>query len=399
LKKEKLTALIEDMTSGGRPKGGASNTTGVPSIGAEHITSGGKFNFSKVKFVPIDYYQSMSKGKVTQGDILLVKDGATTGRVSIVDETFPFAQASINEHLFQLKVKRDRLSPKYCFFYLTSLTGQNEILSDFRGATVGGISRKFTDYVQVPLPDLPTQQRIVQILDEADALRQADTALLEKYEELLQSVFFDLFGKTEEMKKKYPLQKLHQVAAVVSGVAKNTKAYKDNFIEVPYMRVANVQDGHINLSEIKTIKVSRQDFEKYLLQPNDILLTEGGDPDKLGRGAVWHDEISPCIHQNHIFRVRPNQQLINASYLSHHIGSTYGKMYFLKAAKQTTGIASINMTQLKDFYVIVPPIRLQNHFAEIVTGINEQKQLVKAQQQQSEALFQSLLQRAFNGKL
>jgi type I restriction enzyme S subunit len=251
----------------------------------------------------------------------------------------------------------------------------------------------------ITFPDILTQKNIVSFLDEADELRKADIRLMAQYDELVQASFFQLFGSVNEMIKQFPSKKLELVADIVSGVAKNTKAYKDNYIDVPYMRVANVQDGHINLDEVKTIKVSQQDFDKYLLQKDDILLTEGGDPDKLGRGAVWHNEISPCIHQNHIFRVRTNKKELNPAYLSFHIGSGYGKRYFLKAAKQTTGIASINMTQLKNFDVIIPPLALQNKFAEIAAAIEEQRSIVQKQQQQSEDLFQSLLQKAFKGNL
>jgi type I restriction enzyme S subunit len=117
-------------------------------------------------------------------------------------------------------------------------------------------------------------------------------------------VFYDMFGDLFITGKKNNTEYLSAVGDLFSGVAKNANAVKGDFVEVPYMRVANVQDGHINLNEIKTIFVSQQDFNKYLLKENDLLLTEGGDPDKLGRGAVWKGEISPCIHQNHIFRIR-----------------------------------------------------------------------------------------------
>jgi len=100
------------------------------------------------------------------------------------------------------------------------------------------------------------------------------------------------------------------------------------------MRVANVQDGFLNLSEIKTIEIKSYELAKYFLQEGDILLTEGGDPDKLGRGAVWQNQIENCIHQNHIFKVRADRNLFTPEFLSLQFGSDYGKRYFLKAAKQ-----------------------------------------------------------------
>ena len=169
---------------------------------------------------------------------------------------------------------------------------------------------------------------------------------------------------------------------------------------MPYMRVANVQDGHFYLDEIKTIAVTQKEIEAYSLKFGDLLLTEGGDPDKLGRGSVWEDQIENCIHQNHIFRVRiKEKESINPYYLSALVSSTYGKSYFLRSAKQTTGIASINSTQLKSFPTVIPPINLQNRFAVIVEKVGS----IKARYQQNladlETLYGALSQQAFKGEL
>jgi type I restriction enzyme S subunit len=165
------------------------------------------------------------------------------------------------------------------------------------------------------------------------------------------------------------------------------------------MRVANVQDGHLELSEIKTIEATDEEIQRYNLMYGDVLLTEGGDPDKLGRGAVWKDEIANCIFQNHIFRVRVDETRLNPTFLSFLTGSNYGKRYFLKSAKQTTGIASINSTQLKNFPAIVPPIALQTQFSGIVDKIELLKVQYQASLQELNNLYESLSQRAFKGEL
>lgn len=128
-------------------------------------------------------------------------------------------------------------------------------------------------------------------------------------------------------------------------------------------------------------------------------MTEGGDPDKLGRGAVWHNQISNCIHQNHIFRVRVEKESIAPEFLSMLVGSAYGKMYFLKSAKQTTGIATINSTQLKNFPVPLPPLPLQQKFARVVEKVESMRQSQSQSKQQIEDLFSALMQRAFRGEL
>lgn len=99
---------------------------------------------------------------------------------------------------------------------------------------------------------------------------------------------------------------LSSVAEVRTGIAKGKQNLKDP-IELPYLRVANVQDGYIDLSEVKLIQIERNQIERFSLQTGDVLMTEGGDFDKLGRGDVWNGQINPCLHQNHVFAVRTNQ--------------------------------------------------------------------------------------------
>jgi type I restriction enzyme S subunit len=131
------------------------------------------------------------------------------------------------------------------------------------------------------------------------------------------------------------------------------------------------------------------------LEAGDILLTEGGDPDKLGRGAIWRGEIDDCIHQNHIFRVRLHDGGFRPDYVSALLGSAYGKRYFLKAAKQTTGIASINRTQLGHFPVIRAPWKSQEWYSAAVLGARTLRDRLGDATQAVDWLLDSLAQRAF----
>jgi type I restriction enzyme S subunit len=165
------------------------------------------------------------------------------------------------------------------------------------------------------------------------------------------------------------------------------------------LAVVNVQDRRLDLSSVKTIQATEAEISRYQLKCGDLLLTEGGDPDKLGRGSLWNEEVSECIHQNHIFRVRITDSLITPLFLNWLIGSKRGKRYFLKSAKQTTGIASINLRQLRAFPILIPPIDLQLRFA---SAIEESSGLTTEMQQSRSALdhlFASLQYRAFQGEI
>ena len=124
---------------------------------------------------------------------------------------------------------------------------------------------------------------------------------------------------------------------------------------VPYLRVANVKDGHLDLAEVKVTPATEEEIRACRLEPGGILLTAGGDPNKLGRGTFWIGELQERIHQNHIFRVRSDPATFDPAFLAFQFGSAYGKAYFLHHAKQTTGIASINKTVRSNFPLLVPP--------------------------------------------
>jgi type I restriction enzyme S subunit len=196
---------------------------------------------------------------------------------------------------------------------------------------------------------------------------------------------------------------LEAIADVTGGITKDKK--KDSLPgmrEVPYLRVANVQRGFLNLSEMKTIKASPEDIADLALRKGDVLFTEGGDRDKLGRGWVWAKELVECIHQNHIFRARLTSSGIQPTLVSHH-GNTFGRGWFTKAGKQTTNLASINLGILKRFPVPIPPSAEQEQIVALVderlSQIDSAEKTIDAELIRSKRLRQAILKRAFEGKL
>jgi type I restriction enzyme S subunit len=122
-----LSEILISLESGSRPKGGVRGIKeGIPSIGGEHLNERGGFNLDKIKYVPKNFAEKMTKGKIKKKDILIVKDGATTGKVSFVDNSFPFNDAVINEHVFICRTFSD-INSKYVFRFLFSEKGQKRI--------------------------------------------------------------------------------------------------------------------------------------------------------------------------------------------------------------------------------------------------------------------------------
>lgn len=140
--------------------------------------------------------------------------------------------------------------------------------------------------------------------------------------------------------------RLLNIAEISGGVAKGKDFKRQTTISLPYVRVANVQDGYFNLSDIKTIEILPEEKEKYLLRKGDILFTEGGDRDKLGRGAIWQAEIDECIHQNHVFKARTLSDFVLPEYISLFTKTEVAKSYFFANATQSINLSSISMTTL-----------------------------------------------------
>ena len=157
----------------------------------------------------------------------------------------------------------------------------------------------------------------------------------------------------------WQLVRLKDVAHVQTGLTLGKDYGDTRTISRPYLRVANVQAGYLDLSHLKSIDVPLDEANRATLLTGDVLMTEGGDIDKLGRGCVWRDEISKCLHQNHIFAVRCRYGLLNPEFLVGLMGSQYGRAYFQLTAKQTTNLASTNSNKLRAFPVPLPLLEEQ----------------------------------------
>ncbi|EAR23135.1 restriction endonuclease subunit S [Nitrococcus mobilis] len=195
---------------------------------------------------------------------------------------------------------------------------------------------------------------------------------------------------------------LAQLTHIKGGVTVDKKRESKNPVTVPYLRVANVQNGHIDLTEIKEITVNRDKAEQTLLKAGDILLNEGGDRDKLGRGWVWDGQIAPCIHQNHVFRARPVIPEISSRFVSYY-ANAFGQGFFMQKGKQSVNLASISLTAISGFPIALPSAdeqreivgRLEEKLIEVATVA----EWCKTELTRSAALRQSILKDAFTGRL
>lgn len=196
---------------------------------------------------------------------------------------------------------------------------------------------------------------------------------------------------------------LSDIAEITGGITKGRNLENSETVYLPYLRVANVQNGYLDLTEIKKIQLKTSEVEKYLLKYGDVLYTEGGDRDKLGRGTIWRDEIENCVHQNHVFKARVDAEKMIPLYVAYWSMSTSARNYFYAKGKQSVNLASINKTVLSMLPIPFVPIEQQK---EIVGEIEAKLSVcdsidktVDTALQQAEALRQSILKKAFQGEL
>lgn len=196
---------------------------------------------------------------------------------------------------------------------------------------------------------------------------------------------------------------LQNLAGVHSGVTKGRDLSRFETIDVPYLRVANVQAGFLDLGEVKSISIKPDELDHYRLLKNDVLYTEGGDRDKLGRGTVWKSEIDPCIHQNHIFCARLYLLDLSPEWVSMTGQLEYARDYVNSVASQSVNLASINSTNLKAMPIPLPPIQEQLRIVQKIKVLygqmNDVEIAVKTASHRLDMLEQAALSRAFRGEL
>ncbi|CAH0164656.1 Type-1 restriction enzyme EcoKI specificity protein [Roseomonas sp. CECT 9278] len=191
----------------------------------------------------------------------------------------------------------------------------------------------------------------------------------------------------------WSVKRLRFLAQVQTGIAKGKDVQGIETIRVPYLRVANVQDGFIDIDDVSEIEIAATDLGRYLLRAGDVLMNEGGDFDKLGRGQVWNGAIDPCIHQNHVFAVRPHG--IEPEWLALVTSADCGRFFFMTRAKQSTNLASISSTNLLELPVPCPPPAerraimrfLDREAGKIDALVAEQERLIALLKQKRQAVI------------
>ena len=291
-------------------------------------------------------------------------------------------------------------------YYLT-IAQESQYLLFGNGNVLQIINSTSQGNIACVLPPLENQHLIACYLDsvcsDIEVLISKTRSSIEEYKKLKQAVITQAVTKgvrgEREMKDsgvewigEIPVEwrktQLRHCATIKSGITLGKSYSKDTvLIERPYLRVANVQGGYVDLNDLATIEVTPDEDLKYRLHSGDVLMTEGGDRDKLGRGCVWHGEIEPCLHQNHVFAVQTNETILLPEFLEYLTASDVGRSYFDVTAIKTTNLACTSSSKVLAFTIPLPPIEEQ---IEIVSFIKKRSLELNKLIMKKELLVQEL---------
>ena len=380
-----------DFQNGGTPSKAIERyfTGDIPWItGADLV---GPVARSARSFITEEAITSSATNKVPAGTVLLVTR-TSVGKVAIAGTELCFSQ-----DITALLPDSVKLDAGYLVHFLR--TKEDHFSRYARGATIKGITRQVVADLVIPLPPLEEQRRIAAILDRAETLRTQRRTALALLDSLTQSLFLDMFGDPVANPKGWSMSTIGDLAEVQGGL-QVTSARKNLPVEVPYLRVANVYRGVLDLSEIKTIRATPAEIQRTTLVKDDLLVVEGhGNPNEIGRAALWNGEIEQCVHQNHLIRARFDCTKVEPVFASEYVNSPGGRQHLLRAGKSTSGLNTISVSNVRETPIALPPLPLQQTFATRIAAIEALKATHRRALAALDELFASLQQRAFTGAL
>ena len=235
------------------------------------------------------------------------------------------------------------------------------------------------------------ESNILELLQKGNNVELLNSSLMDSSAKLYLSVLTDIF-KNGLDDPSWTQCELQECSTIQTGLAlSSNREFEGEVLRVPYLRVANVYDGRFDLTEIKKVKVTPAMYERYLVKKGDILIAEGGDYDKVGRGHIWSDEIEGVIHQNHLFAIRTDPEKLLPEFFNYMKSSFIGIKFFLGIAQQTTNLATINSSQVKKFPCVFPSIERQKELIKYLDNIASYDIFVSRRSKNARDIFTAAL--------
>jgi len=382
---ESLCELVRGSSP--RPSGDPRYYGGnVPRLMVRDVSRDGMYVTPKIDFLTED--GALKSRAMKKGDLVIAVSG-DPGEPSILN-----VDACIHDGFVGLRnLKNELVFTPYLYRYFKFNKEQSK--SQAVGAIYKNLNTAQIKALKIPLPPLDQQKKIAAILDAADAYRQKTKALIEKYDELTQSLFLDMFGDPFTNKKKFPVFKLGELCneLFLGLTSKVEYVEKGGF---PLVRAKDINKGVLSFEKVKYIseKQHRKITARRITKRGDVLISKSGT---LGTCAIVDSDREFTTYES-IFTVRPKEGLLSNIFLVYLVRNEGFKLKLL-GNKVGGTVAHLNLKMFRDFEFPLPNIQKQKKFTKRAQAIEAQKAQAQASLAQAEDLFNSLLQRAFKGEL
>lgn len=354
----------------------------------------GEIRDDNPKFYPLESSNLYNRFLLKEGDLLMSLTG-NVGRVGKVSSKL--LPAYVNQRVCKLKVTNDKLDSDYLFHVLNSEKFEREAIANSSGIAQLNLSTKWLEDYSLSIPPLPTQKKIAAILDAADEHRQKTKALLEKYDELAQSIFLEMFGDPLINPRKYPLVKLSEVVKkdkiITYGIVQAGPNVNDGVI---YIKSGDIKDGVIQTVNLqRTSQDIAKKYERSKCSSGDLIMSIRAT---VGTVAILPAQLDGANLTQGTARISADNSKVNTRFLLHCLRSKGIQTKINKVSKGAT-FREITLGRLREIQIPIPSLQMQELFDSRTSLINNQRNIAENQYQESENLFDSILQQAFHGQL
>jgi type I restriction enzyme, S subunit len=371
---------------------------GIPVIRGTNL-GGSESRFVDDGFVYVtkEKAESLRRNLAFPGDLIFTQRG-TLGQAAIVPLNSRFSRYVISQSQMKLTVDPSKADSRYVYYAFRSPHSQAHFLSRTQATGVPHINLGILKEFLIPLPPLPEQRRIAGILDKADATRRKQRDAVSYAKSFTPSLFRQMFGNPIRNEQRWPLVKIEDVGDVQLGRQRAPK-YQTGQHTHPYLRVANVFEDRLELGDVLSMDFDKSDFKRYRLEDQDILLNEGQSTELVGRPAMWRNEIPNCCFQNTLVRFRADRSKTDpefaiAVFLEYLRGSAFARI-----SSKTSSIAHLGGSRFAAMPYPLPPLSLQAEFGKLRRASRKIDDKVSRHAEETEGLFNALVQRAFRGEM
>lgn len=337
---------------------------------------------------------------VPSGSILAVV------RSGILAHSFPIAQVAkplaFNQDIKAVIPVSEDVDPHYLYWFLRSQSRNVVTRGVKKGATVHSVQSGFIENLQVPMRPREDQRRIVDLLARAEGIVRLRREAQQKAAELIPAIFIDMFGDPATNSKQWPLVPMKELV----GEFRYGTSQKSGLVGAPVLRIPNVVDGSMNLQEVKLVALSAAEHERLRLLDGDLLFVRtNGNPDFVGRCAVYESEVpsvagfdgSNCVYASYLIRARLSDSRIAPTYLQAYLSGNRGRQLLRERAKTSAGQFNLNIDGLGSLPVPLPPVSLQEAFAQRIDWVASIRDRQAAATSTAQASFDALLASTFQG--